>query len=225
VSTPWETSTPQLVSAPPVRPRSETWGRGGASLPPQGSGHSGPLSIQACTASGTGAMAEPLVLLGETEQNSMVRVRRGDRYREGLGRMFVFAGALCFILTAGCSGPGRDTLRSAARSLVPTSATVVREVEGDCVELAPSPSCIHVYFVAGPVGLDPRVASVERRATEAGWDIERTERLPGGTQLDLRRGDLGATVHIRLAEERSRCGAEPRTGCADVILVEGEYGT
>jgi hypothetical protein len=154
-----------------------------------------------------------------------VRARPGDPYREKPAQEFLFGIALCLILTqASCSGPEGDTLRSAVRSLLPAASTVVRQVEGDCVELAPSPSCIHVYFVGGPVGLESRVASVERRAIAAGWDVERMERLSGGTQLDLRRGDLSATVHIRLAEERSRCRAEPRTGCADVLLVEGEYG-
>src|SRR6266545_1209050 len=52
-----------------------------------------------------------------------------------------------------------------ARSLVPPSSRVIAEVEGECVELAPSPSCVHIYFTGSRGEEDP--ADVLRQAARA----------------------------------------------------------
>jgi hypothetical protein len=82
--------------------------------------------------------------------------------------------ALATICVAGCAlaGPGRGELHAAAHSLLPPHADVVEEVEGDCVELAPSPSCVHLAFTS-KLSLTERTAAVREAARGAGWTERR----------------------------------------------------
>jgi hypothetical protein len=137
----------------------------------------------------------------------------------------VTAGVLALVLAlagAGC-WPHRvrgDQLRDGARSLLPPAATVVAEEEGDCVELAPSPSCVHLYFAPERGSLEERVGSVEERARAGGWALERKEFLAGGGNLRFRRGDLRAVVYVWAEQRAGPCRERPHRDCADAILVE-----
>jgi len=89
------------------------------------------------------------------------------------------------------------------------------------VELAPDPSCVHVYFLGPEASLSDRVAAVERRALGAGWRLIDKESLLGGTHLLLEMTAMKASVMIRSGET---CGSiEPRD-CADAAFVEGDFG-
>ncbi len=117
-------------------------------------------------------------------------------------------------------GPTRGELRDGAFSLVPSGSTIVKVVEADCVELAPSPSCVHIYFVR--VGtLDARTAADEKAAHGAQWTRTLYDVLPGGNQLGFRRGRLRASVFLSPAENAARCRNDPKRRCADVVMVEG----
>ena len=126
--------------------------------------------------------------------------------------------AILFTLTS-CSAPSRNELVEGARSLLPSGSDVLREEEGDCVELAPSPSCVQIYFVTEAAAVSGRIEAVDQRARGSGWTRIKREILPGGAQLRYRREDLGAVVSLwdRRALE---CRKEPHQ-CADVIAVEG----
>jgi hypothetical protein len=97
---------------------------------------------------------------------------------------------------------------------------VVLEEAGDCVELARSPSCVHVYFVAEPEPLPERVGAVEERAAAAGWALEEKEVLAGGASLRLRRSGLAAVVYLWREDRAGPCREAPRKDCADVVMVE-----
>lgn len=128
-------------------------------------------------------------------------------------------------LVGACSGgPSGEELHARARSLLPEAASTVAEVEGQCVELAPSPSCVHIYFVPAVSSMRERVADAERLAAVSGWTLSRKESLPGGTQLQLHRSTVDASIFLQPPEEVVACRSAPRKGCADAVLVEGEFG-
>jgi hypothetical protein len=135
------------------------------------------------------------------------------------------AGVLALVLALAGSAcwPHRvraEQLRDGARSLLPPTGSVVVEEEGDCVELAPSPSCLHLYFVAERAPLTERVAAVEETARRAGWTLETKELLSGAASLRFRRGGLRAIVYLWREKRAARCRERPEKGCADTILVE-----
>jgi hypothetical protein len=120
---------------------------------------------------------------------------------------------------AGCVGPSEEELREAAGSLVPSGSTIVKEVAADCVELARSPSCVHIYFVLA--GREEERASAVRRAARAsGWAVEAEDSLRGGTSFQLGRGELRAAVYLASDDEAVRCTQNPSRSCADVVMVE-----
>jgi hypothetical protein len=125
-------------------------------------------------------------------------------------------------LLIGCS-PHRttgDELRTGAFSLVPQRSSIVEEVDGDCIELALSPSCVHLYFLASPMALGQRTRLVEAAAATGGWERVRLEVFPGGNIAHYRRGDLDARVYLRPDEVTVRCRQRPHRDCADAVMVE-----
>lgn len=132
----------------------------------------------------------------------------------------LFLTSTVLALASGCIGPSADELHGAARSLAPSGSNVVEEVEGDCVELARSPSCVHIYFVPARASLDERVAAAQETARAAGWDDIRTEIFSGGAQLRFRRGRLAAVVNVWAEERAARCREAPSKDCADSAFVE-----
>jgi hypothetical protein len=123
-----------------------------------------------------------------------------------------------------CGGPSDEELRNGARSLLPPGSAIVQEVPGDCVELASSPSCVHIYFVAEEIEQGERATAVLRAARASGWVLDRTEVLQGGMQLRFHTVDLTAVVSVRTDDQAERCVGNPTRACADVVMVEGIYG-
>jgi hypothetical protein len=101
----------------------------------------------------------------------------------------------------------------------------VDEVAGDCVELAPSPSCVHVYFVTNDVGQGARATDVLRAAEASDWVLDRREVFPGGLQLRFHTDELKAVVSLGTDERARQCALDPSRECADVVMVEGIYGS
>jgi hypothetical protein len=127
------------------------------------------------------------------------------------------------VTITGCSTQrGRATaLDEAARSLLPQRAHVLLQGEGNCVELARSPSCIQAYFLADDPALGERVRAVQRRARKASWEIRRRERLAGGVELRFHRDRFNAIVTLRTDWfRRHGCDELRAKDCADVISVE-----
>src|SRR5829696_10113902 len=76
---------------------------------------------------------------------------------------------------------GGGELRSGAFSLLPPGSSIVEKVEGDCVELAPTPSCMHVYFLAPPVALGHRTRLVDAVAATSGGSAFDSRPFQAGT--------------------------------------------
>jgi hypothetical protein len=134
--------------------------------------------------------------------------------------------ALAVVTALGsCGGPGEEQLRDGARSLLPSGSSIVDEVTEDCVELAPSPSCVHVYFVTSHVDQDARVTSVVQAAEASDWALDSREVLPGGVLLRFHTQDLKAFVSLENNDRAKQCALNPSKACADVVMVEGIYGT
>lgn len=131
---------------------------------------------------------------------------------------------LVLAVLAGCGGPAEEDLVAGARSLLPARSEIVHQVRGDCVELAPSPSCVHIYFVANIVSEEDRIADVLRTARASAWVLDTREAFPGGTELRFHTEDATATVSLGTTAEAKRCVRRPSRGCADIVMVEGSYG-
>jgi hypothetical protein len=131
---------------------------------------------------------------------------------------------IVLVALAACGGPGDEELRDGALSLIPPHSAILKERPGDCIELAPSPSCVRVHFVATQIGLERRTAAVIKTATESGWMLDGRELLPGGMDLRFNRGDLKAFVSLGTDDQAERCASNGTLQCADTVHVEGDYG-
>ena len=133
----------------------------------------------------------------------------------------LIGGSLLLLIASSCSTVNREELVQGARSLVPPHSSVLREHEGDCVELAPSPSCVHIYFLHRAVRLRLRMEAIDDQARASGWTRTSREILPGGSQLRYQRGDVGAVVNLWMNQRTLACREKQRSSCADSIMVEG----
>jgi hypothetical protein len=148
--------------------------------------------------------------------------RRPPRLRRSPLRKFATVAVIAAL--GACSGPGEEDLRNSARALVPSNSSIVREVAGDCVELAPSPSCFHIYFVMDDVGQQVRAAAVMRAARASGWVLDHQDVLPGGIQLRFHTDEFTALVSLWADDRADQCALNPNRACADIVMVEGNYG-
>ena len=126
------------------------------------------------------------------------------------------------LVASGCwFGRSREAnLRETARALLPPGASVVVEEAADCVELAPSPSCVHIWFVTAKTPLPARVRAIRERAAAEGWELEREEFLQGGASVRFRRRGMMATAHLWRESRAGPCREAPQKDCADAVFVE-----
>jgi hypothetical protein len=137
-----------------------------------------------------------------------------------LARLVVAAAAV--LVLSGCwwGGSSPAALRDGARSLVPPGSRIVEQIEADCIELARSPSCVHIYYIAEAEALRERVRAVEQAAAAAGWRAISREFLLGGANLRFSRERLTASVYIWAEKRAAPCRHAPARDCADVVMVE-----
>jgi hypothetical protein len=67
---------------------------------------------------------------------------------------------------------------------------------GDCVELAPSPSCASAVFELPIADSGERAALVRATATRNGWTVRHSSDEQGGWIVDLKRGAFVAVVFL-----------------------------
>ena len=137
-----------------------------------------------------------------------------------MARVLIWTSCLAALAGVSACGPSRDDLRDGALSLIPPGSTTVKVIEGDCVELARSPSCVHIYYVRAGT-LEGRTTAVQRAARDAEWTRTLYDVLPGGTQLGFLRDRLRAAVFLELDHSAAACRRDPKRQCADVVMVEG----
>jgi hypothetical protein len=136
-------------------------------------------------------------------------------------RLRTFGAFLIGALTWASSAHGVDGARSPelyarAYSLLPASARTLLRYTGDCIPLAPSPSCADLYFALPHTTYRQREEIMKRKAALSGWRLTRTQRGPGGLQLFYRRANYTATVALFV--DLKICGSRVRT-CREEIQV------
>ena len=91
-------------------------------------------------------------------------------------------------------GQRRAALRAHANEILPSGARIRAFGYGDCVELAPSPSCARVVFELDEQDSARGAQEVRRTAESHGWTISQSDDAEGGWNLFLKRGGYSAFV-------------------------------
>ena len=86
----------------------------------------------------------------------------------------------------------RAALRARAHEILPPDARIRAFGYGDCVELAPSPSCARVVFSLRELSSERRAEQVRDAAQAHGWTITRSDDAQGGWNLFLKRNGYTA---------------------------------
>jgi hypothetical protein len=102
--------------------------------------------------------------------------------------------------------PSTEELRSLTRSLVPPGARIVAQQDGECIQVAPQPSCVTVFFAQPGQSLAQRVDAVSEHALARGWSERDRWDGPGGATLQYRRPGLTASVSLVLRPKVSCAG-------------------
>jgi hypothetical protein len=93
-------------------------------------------------------------------------------------------------------GQRREALRARAREILPAHAKIRTFGYGDCVELAPSPSCARVVFSLHQHSSERRAQQVREAARAHGWTVTRADDAQGGWNLFLKRKGYTAFVAL-----------------------------
>jgi hypothetical protein len=110
-------------------------------------------------------------------------------------------------------GQRRGELQKRADEILPASAQVRSLGYGDCVELAPSPSCAKVIFELPERDSARRAALVRDTAVGHGWIVTHTDDAEGGWSVWLKRDGFTAVVFLWRPEVYDAdCGGEPDPG-------------
>jgi hypothetical protein len=107
-------------------------------------------------------------------------------------------------------GQRRAELEKRTEEILPESAQVRVLGFGDCVELAPSPSCARVLFELPERDSARRAALVRDSAERHGWIVTHTDDAEGGWSVWLKRNEFTAVVFLWRPEVyEADCGGEP----------------
>jgi hypothetical protein len=91
-------------------------------------------------------------------------------------------------------GQRRETLRARVHEIVPGGAHIRALGYGDCVELAPSPSCARAVFELPARDSARRAQLVRAQAETHGWTVTHEDNAEGGWSLFLKRPGYTAFV-------------------------------
>jgi hypothetical protein len=93
-------------------------------------------------------------------------------------------------------GQRKTELRNRADEILPSEARVLVMGYGDCVELAPSPSCSKVVFEMDAVDSAERAARMREEATGNGWTVTHSDDAQGGWSVFLKKDEFTAVVFL-----------------------------
>ena len=121
-------------------------------------------------------------------------------------------------------GQRRADLEQRVQEILPPAARIRALGYGDCVELAPSPSCASASFELPIEDSGRRAALVREHATRNGWIVRHSGDAEGGWMLDLKRGGFTAAVFLWRPEVYdARCDERSTVGedevCFDKVAV------
>lgn len=126
--------------------------------------------------------------------------------------------AFAVVLSGACGGTDSRDLHSAAQSVLPPSVRVAGQEDGDCIEVAPFPSCVMVLFAfEGDRDVLDRARIVQKTAEENGWHLDWMNAGPGGIGLGFDRAGYRADFAL-WDDPRRSCGSIPSLKtCAAVV--------
>jgi hypothetical protein len=90
----------------------------------------------------------------------------------------------------------RTELKRRADEILPSEARVLVMGYGDCVELAPSPSCSQVVFEMDEDDSARRAARVREEARGNGWTVTHSDDAQGGWSVFLKKDEFTAVVFL-----------------------------
>jgi hypothetical protein len=90
----------------------------------------------------------------------------------------------------------RTELKRRADEILPSEARVLVMGYGDCVELAPSPSCSKVVFGMDEPDSAQRAALVREEARRNGWTVTHSDDAQGGWSVFLKKDEFSAVVFL-----------------------------
>ena len=125
----------------------------------------------------------------------------------------VLLAAFCSMGVSAClqsEGQRKADLRERAEELLPASATVLDVGYGECVELAPSPSCAQVVFEMSERDPGRRAAVLRDEARRHGWTITHSDDAQGGWSVFAKRDEYTAVAFLWRPEVYEvDCSGEP----------------
>jgi hypothetical protein len=90
----------------------------------------------------------------------------------------------------------KTDLEERAEEILPPGARLLVIGYGDCVELAPSPSCAGVIFELDEPDSGRRATLVREEAERNGWTVTHSDDAEGGWSVFLKRDEYTAVVFL-----------------------------
>lgn len=106
--------------------------------------------------------------------------------------------------------PGNADVRSAAGSLVPTGAEVLKDIADTGLPLAGDSYSVSIDYQGGAPDENALLSAVERLAAEGSWRETGRELAPGATMITYRRDGIIAFVELQRNRGRVAGGVDAR---------------
>lgn len=135
--------------------------------------------------------------------------------RRGRGEAKAIVAASIAGLVAGLIGAfmlrqSNEDVRSAARSLVPPGAEVVRDIGDSGLPLGGDSYSVSVEYEGGAANEADLLMSVEQLAAGGSWEETAREQAPGATMITYRRDGVIAFVDVQRNRGRVAGGVDAR---------------
>lgn len=120
------------------------------------------------------------------------------------------AGLVAGLVVAFVLRPSNEDVRSAARSLVPPGAEVVRDIGDTGLPLGGDSYSVSVEYERGAANENELLVSVEQLAARGSWKETAREQAPGATMITYRRDGVIAFVDVQRNRGRVAGGVDAR---------------
>lgn len=135
----------------------------------------------------------------------------GQSRRQGVAiGLACVAGLIGGLIVAFLLRPGNADVRSAAGSLVPPGAEVVKDIGDAGLPLAGDSYSVSIDYQGGAPDENALLSTVERLAAERSWRETAREQAPGATMITYRRDGIIAFVEVQRNRGRVAGGVDAR---------------
>jgi hypothetical protein len=131
------------------------------------------------------------------DQPGMGQLKRRARVSAGVALVLVSAFfALGVDACLQTEDQRKSELKRRADEILPSEAHVLVMGYGECVELAPSPSCSRVVFEMDEADSARRAELVREEARRNGWTVTHSDDAQGGWSVFLKKDEFTAVVFL-----------------------------